>query len=229
MPLPLVGLAAALFPTATASIISAVGLSFITARVTEAAVAFFNSDSVSGFITEKVNEKMAGSGLDLVFRNVFDFEKNKDDVDKFAARRVNAKAGTNFTTLKGLDREAFLVEVSKVLAARVNAETGSNITALWPVETLRREMATELARQFQPGVDLSAGAMFPQAKLVAIEAAIGKKLGVLYASPVVPAGGGGSYWPAATSPEQELRRAKGRVRAEKYRRTHKQVWVATGR
>ena len=163
------------------------------------------------------------------FRNIFDRDKSIADVDAFAARRVNAKAGTNFTTLKGVDREGFLVEVSKVLAARMNAETGSNVTALWPLDTLRRELATELARQFEPNVDLAAGAMFPREKMIAIQTAIGKKLGILNASPVVPAGGGGSFWPPATDAAHELRRAKGRARAAKYRRSHRQVWAEKGR
>lgn len=230
MPIPaLVGLGAYIFPTAVATVLRTVGLSYVIALVTEKVNDFMNSDGVSGFITEKVNEKLSAHGLDLHFRNVFDKAKVLDDVDGFAARRVNGKAGTNFSTLKGVDREAFLVEVSKVLATRVNTETGSNITALWPVETLRRELGTELARQFEPGVDLAAGAIFPKAKLIAIEAAIGKKLGVLYASPVVAAGGSGSYWPAARDAAHELERAKGRIRAEKYRRTHRQVWVESGR
>lgn len=226
MPIPLIAGAIGAVMTARNGILVAGIYEVFKDEIVAAVDHVFSGDGVAGYITEKVNAKLGTAGLDLNFRNVFDVEKTKDDVDKFAARRVNAKAGTNFTTLKGIDRDAFLAEVSTVLAARMNAETGSNVTALWPVAVLRRELATELARQYQPGVDLAPGAMFPQAKLLKVQEAVANKLGFLSPSPVVAAGGSGTFWGPPRDAAHALARAKGRARSEKYRRTHRQAWVA---
>jgi len=228
MPLPLLGAAVGAVMTARNGYLLA-GI-FVTFKeeILAAVYHVLEGDGVASYITSKVNDKLNAAGLDLVFRNVFDVPKTVEDVDRFAARRVNGKAGTNFTSLKAVDREAFLVEVSKVLAARVNTETGSHMVALWPVAKLREELGTELARQFDPGVDLSPGSIFPQDKLLMIQAKIGKKMGLLNPSPVVQAGVSATFWGPPADDAHALRRAKGRVRAEKYRKSHRQVWVPNG-
>lgn len=181
-------------------------------------------EGFGGWLASVANSKLDAAGIDLRFRDLLDSEKTKADVDAFAARRLNAKAGTNFTTLKDISRDALLTELSKTLARSVNSETGSKITALWPVETLRRELGTELARQFDDGADLSAGGIFPAANVEAVKLAIAKKMDLLTPSPNV-ASGSFSFWPPAADDKQALRRANGRARQAEYRRSHKQVWV----
>lgn len=188
-------------------------------EILDAVYKTLNSESSGAWFASIINARLAAAGLDLEFRDVFDGDKTKDDLDKFGARRINAKAGTNFVSIKGLTRDDFLVEVSKLLAAKLNAETGAHITAMWPIEKLRQELGTELARQFDPDVDLSAGSLFPRAAVEAIELAVGKKLGILHASPV------GEFWPPPATEKDEIRRAKGRDRQAKYRRTHRLQWV----
>lgn len=183
-------------------------------------------DGFGGWLASVANTKLDAAGIDLRFRDLLDAEKSKEDVDAFAARRINAKAGTNFTTLRDINRDAFLSEVSKVLAQSVNNATGSKITALWPVETLRRELGTELSRQFDDSVDLSKGGIFPAKQIEAVKLAISKKYEKLTPSPNV-ASGRFSYWPPAADDKQALRRANGRARQAKYRRSHSQIWVAS--
>ena len=171
--------------------------------------AYMRSDSFHGAVTELINQQLTRLEIDLQFRDVFDADKLREDLDKVAAQRVNAKAGTNFTTLK-MNREEFLTEVGRVMADRVNTETGSNLATIWPVQRLRDELGTELLRQFDGSVDLNPGALFPRARVLQIQAAIERKM-VGYRPPVPPI--------------DDLVAAKNRARQKKYRRTHKQVWV----
>ena len=221
-------LMAALFPTTIRGVINAVGLTYLIARAEDIIGQVLGSASVAAFVTEKMNEQIAAHGINLVLRDITDRVKLVEDFDQFAANLVNLKAGTQFTSFKGIDREAFLVEVSKVLADRVNTETGSHIVQLWPVDKLRAELGTELARQFDAGADLSGGALFPLRQVQMVQAAVGKKLGFLSPSPVMVGGAvGNTFWGPPLNDEHALKRAKGRLRAEKYRRTHRQVWVST--
>lgn len=172
-------------------------------------VEWMESADFHQLVTGKVNAKLAGSGL-IEFRDILDKQMVIEDLDAALARRVNVKAGTNFTTLKNITRDDFLAEVSKVLADRVNAETGSNIQALWPVERLRDELGTELLRQFDSNVDLPSGSLFPRERVLQIQGRLVSKL-------------------AGYKPKPDLKTdvvsAQNRQRQAKYRRTHRQVWI----
>lgn len=227
MPLPvIVGLASAVSAVFTArnAYIAAGFLTVFKDEILGAVYQALEGEGLGGWLAQVANQKLDAAGLDLRFRDLLDVEKVKADVDAFAARRVNVKAGTSFTSLKDIDRDAFLTEVSKVLATRVNQASGSKIVAMWPVDRLRDELATELARQFQPGVDLAVGGLFPVDKLQAIELNIANKFNKLTPSPNV-ASGAFTFWPPPRDDKQAVVRALGRERQAKYRNTHKQVWV----
>jgi hypothetical protein len=208
-------------------LVSAASIGYYRDEITQALQAYFDSESAGAFVTDKVNARLADAGLSLRFSNVFDKDKLRDDLDRFAAERVNAKAGTNFVSLKKIDKEGFLVGVSQVLAERVNTETGSKIQALWPVERLRSELGTELVRQFDSGADLAPGALFDRASVAMVQAKLAKKLGSVAQAPNVPgdASPGTTFWGPPRDERHALERAKARVRAAKYRRKHRQVWV----
>lgn len=222
MPIPILGLPAAITAVLNARNLYIVAGAYAVFRdqINAAVYQVLEGDGVAGWITEKINEKLTASGVDLQFRNVFDFPKTKEDVDKFAAARVNAKAGTNFQGLAALTRDDFLSEVGKKIAGQINTATGSNITSVYPVATLRDELGTELSRQFDPGVDLGNGALFPRDKLVRIEQRVYARFAAQHPTPV------GNYWGPAPTPEAAAKRAKGRARQAKYRRTHKLAWIS---
>ena len=224
MPIPLLAGAVGAILTARNGYIVAGAFAMFKDEILSVVNTVLEGDSMAGWVTEKVNARLAVAGVDLTFRNVFNVESVKGDVDIFAAQRVNAKAGTNFTTLKNVDREGFLVEVSKVLADRVNTSTGSHLTALWPVARLRDELGTELARQFDDGANLSAGGLFPARSVSMIRSKIGAGLKIATGNPAVPSGGA-SHWGAPRDDKHAALRAAGRKRQAAYRRSHRQVWV----
>jgi hypothetical protein len=220
MPLPLVIAGAISAVTAARSGYVVGGLILYFKEELQSAVDIaLSGDGMAGWVTEKVNQKIALTGLDLIFQNVFDVEKTKDDVDKFAARRINAKAGTEFLTIKNLTRDEFLTEVSRKIAAQVNEQTGANLAVLWPVDRLRQELGTELDRQFDSNVDLSGGALFDRASVEKIQLKIAAKFANLNGTPI-----NGPVWGPPVNEKQALRRAKGRARQAKYRRTHVLRW-----
>lgn len=176
------------------------------------------SEDGASYVTAIVNNRLESRGIEFRFTNVLDAQAIRNDVDVFAAQRLNQKAGTNFTTLQGLTREQVIEQVGAVICQRVNQEAGTNLAALWPVERFRDEMATELLRQFDSNVDLPSGALFPRHRVEQIQAAIGRKLGRYNAPTVGP-------WGPPRDEAHALVRAKARERQAKYRRHHHQVWV----
>lgn len=179
---------------------------------------WISSDSGAAYVTGLVNSRLENRGIDFRFSNILDPQALRADVDAYAAKRLNMRAGTTFTSLANITRDEVLEQISAVLAARVNHETGANLAALWPVERLRDELATELLRQFDSTVDLAPGALFPRHRVEQIEAAIGRRLGK-YQAPPDP------VWGPPRDASHELQRAKARARQAKYRRSHRAVWV----
>lgn len=210
MPAPAVALGGLAAIMAVA--LRALGLAYVLDTVIDAVRQWVNSAGFAAIVTDYVNGSLSDAGLSLRFTNITSSEAIKDDVDKFAAERVNAKAGTSFTSLKSLDREEFLTGVGAVVADRISSQTGARITNIYPVEKLRQELGTELARQFDgPAAGLSPGALFPQAAIALVERKVWARFDG-YKPPREPADG--------------AKAAKARERQKKYRRTHKQVWVS---
>ncbi|MBX3660606.1 MAG: hypothetical protein KF740_19400 [Ramlibacter sp.] len=203
--------------------IYAAGVAWVTASIKSAVEDWLQSGDGAAYITGIVNSKLQAHGVDLHLSNILDKEAVLSDLDSYAAGRINAKLGTEFSGLRNLDRETALTEVSRVLAARVNTATGAHLAVLWPVDRLREELGTELARQFDPGVDLSPGGLFPQAALQMVQARIARRIGAL----TVPNSNveGGTVWGPPRDEKHALERARSRARSAKYRKTHRQTWV----
>lgn len=221
MPIPIIGLAAAVTSVLNARNFYIVAGAYVAFKDQINAVVYqvLEGDGAAGWVTGKVNEKLSDAGVPLLFGNVFDIPRVKSDVDRFLAQRINAKAGTNFSTIQGLTRDDFLGEVGRSIAGKVNSETGANIASVWPVAVLRKELGTELSRQFDPGVDLGSGALFKRDILEKIERRVYAKFVEKNPSPV------GNFWPPPNNEKEAARRSKGRARQQKYRKSHKLVWV----
>ena len=221
MPIPIIGLPAAITAVLNARNLYIVAGAYAAFRdeINSAVYHVLEGEGVGGWVTEKINGKLAAAGVPLVLRNVFDLPRLKADVDGFLAARINAKAGTNFTTVQNLTRDDFLAEVGSKIAQQVNNQTGSNIVTVYPVERLRDELGTELQRQFDPGVDLGSGALFKRKILEGIERRVYAKFAVKNPTPV------GNYWGPPNNDAEATRRAKGRLRQAKYRKSHKLAWT----
>ena len=222
MPLPLIPLLASSLSavmTARNGYIVAGAFTLFKDEIFSAIYNVLEGDGAGAWFADVANRKLAASDISLRFRDLFDGSKTKQDLERFIAEKVNEKAGTNFTTIVGLSREDFIAGVGRVVAGKINSQTGAKITNIYPVDILRRELGTELSRQFDDGVDLEAGSLFPRAIIEEIEIKIANKFKKLEAGPL------NEYWGPATDEKHAAKRAAGRQRQAKYRRSHKLVWV----
>ena len=214
MPAPIFGLAALINVAFAGWRAKAIGLAFLAFKeqIYEIVYQWAESDDFAGFATNWTNARLREAGIDAQFTNLLNVDAINNDVDKMAAQRVNAKIGTEFTSLKSVGRDDALKEVGRVMGDRINAETGANLQTIWPVEKFRDELGTELMRQFDAGVDLPSGSLFPHNRLVQIQAALLKNMA-------------GYVPPTGREPADPVKAAKNRDRQAKYRRSHKRVWV----
>ena len=222
MPLPLIPLLASSLSalmTARNGYIVAGAYTLFKDEIFAAIYQTLEGDGAGAWFADVVNRRLQNYNVDIRFRDLFDSDKTKADLEKFVATKINEKAGTNFQSIVGMNRDDFLREFGRVMAARMNSATGSKITSLYPVDELRRELGTELSRQFDDGVDLAAGSLFPRSIVEEIEIKIANKFKKLESGPL------NEYWGPPADERQAARRAAGRERQAKYRRSHKLVWV----
>lgn len=179
-------------------------------QIMEVVDAWTRSQGFGEFCTQFINTRLNEAGIDVQLRNVLDKQMLVDDFDKLAARRVNAKMGTDFTSMKTINRDQAFTEISRVMARQVNEATGSRLAVLYPPARLREELGTELLRQFTDA-DLSPGSLFPRARVKEVEDVLLKKMQ--------------AYIPPKPPPADPVKAAKNRERQKKYRRSHKQVWA----
>ena len=230
MPLPLLGV-----PALYAMIVAAVSKLTFTGVVTggvaaaaayDAVEEWLTTDDFASILTDKLNAKLAAAGLELQFTNVTDTDAVRATVEGFALERINAKAGTQISSLAGLNRENFLEAVGSGIAAKINAQTGANLTSVYPVDKLIPKLQTEVIRQFDNRGRYGGGRLFKGDTLDKIRTKIAAKNPALMAQ--VKATRAGGYWGAAIDEKHQRRRDKGRDRQARYKTTHQQVWVTKG-
>lgn len=180
---------------------------------------YWESDNFRDEITNRINKILANRGLQLKFRNVFDDEMVVDDLDLFAVERINARMKTDFKSLVRLTPDIFMSDAGAVVAGRINVKTGSKITTVWPLETLKEELKSEVLRQFDNRGRYTGGALFKADTLAKIRSKIiAKNPAMLEAVKKVT--------PHSPKNEAErIRREKAAARQRLYARDHQQVWV----
>lgn len=232
MPIPL-----ALFLPAVVTSLSGVSFSGLMSAGTAAIAALLAAESVSDWLdsdsgwallSDQLNARLSAAGVDLEFPPFNPLTEAgravvKSTIEGYAVQRVNAKAGTQFATLAGVTPDSFLVEAGSVLAKRINNETGASFASVWPVENLKSELHSEVLRQFDNRGRYAPGALFKPGVLDGVKAKIAAKHPELMQQ-VNPPIDGGMWGPPATEKIAQ-RRAAGRIRQQKYRRTHQQVWA----
>lgn len=219
---------AALSGVTVSGLIGAVPSALAVLLTGDAVVDWWASDDAAADIAEIVNKRMAAAGIDLQFPpfNPVTSEGKaivKRTLEAFAVQRINARAGTEFANLEGLNQEVFLSEVGRAIASQVNARTGSNLASVWPVDKLQGELKTEVLRQFENRGRYAGGSLFKANSLAQIKTKIAGKYPVLFKA--VEAQRDGGYWGPPKDEKQKKRREAGRIRQERYRATHQQVWI----
>lgn len=232
MPIPLLALlvapvSAALSSITISGLMTTVGILVLIPQVIDAFYDWWQSVDASEEIAALVNKRLAAAGLDLqfpAFNPVLPSgrETVRRTLEAFAVQRINARAGTEFTTLEGLNQDVFLSEVGRAIASQVNARTGSNLVSVWPVDKLQGELKTEVLRQFENRGRYAGGSLFKANSLAQIKTKIAGKYPVLFKA--VEAKRNGGYWGPPKDEKHQKRREAGRVRQERYRASHQQVW-----
>ena len=233
MPIPLVallagGIQSALAGVSVSGLLGAAGATVTGLLSAEAVVNWLESNAGAELCAEQLNKRLAAAGLDLEFPPFNPFTEDgrqtfKKTIEGFALDRLNTKAGTNFTKVEDLTPANFEIELSRAIAGPINNATGANFTTLWPVDKLKDQLKTEVLRQFDNRGRYAAGALFNGATMQGIKAKIAAKHpGLMLALPAPKTGG---IWGPARDQAHAIKREKARVRQEKYRRTHQQVWV----
>lgn len=220
---PAIPAIAASLTTAFTWIAGAVASALVAAQAYDGIMDFINSPNFHELATDKLNTRLAAAGIDLEFGNVFDPEDIQASIEEFMLRRVNAKAGTNFTKIADLNQDGFLAEVGGVLARRINAKTGANLGALWPLDALKAQLHTEAVRQFDNRGRYAGGALFNASTLSKIKEKIAAKNPALMRQ--VRAVEDGGYWGPPINEKHRKKREAGRARQARYKKTHQQVWA----
>lgn len=232
MPIPLIAFAAAALQSSLAGVsvtglLGAAGAGYTALLAAEGFSNWLDSNTGAALIAEQLNKRLAAAGVALEFpafnpltdagREIF-----KKTIESYALDRLNTKAGTNFANVADLNPANFEIELSRVLAAPINNATGANFTALWPLDKLKDQLKTEAVRQFDNRGRYAAGALFTGNTMQGIKASIAAKHpGLMLALPAPKLGG---RWGPAKDAAHAIRREKGRIRQNKYRRTHQQTY-----
>lgn len=218
---------AALAGVTASGLLGAATSTIVALKSAEGVAEWFESTSASEMIADLVNKKMAAAGVDLNFPPFNPATEEGRAVvarvlGKFAAGQINAKAGTDFSSLEGLNQDSFMAEMGGMLANKINGETGAQLLSVWPVDKLKSQLQTEVMRQFDNRGRYAGGRLFPGKTMAAIKEKITLKNPELMAQVKAQADGG--YWGAPKDEKHRLRRESGKARQDKYRQTHQQVW-----
>jgi hypothetical protein len=233
MPFPLLALlvapvTAALSGITASGLLTTAGAVLLIPQLIDAVDDWWQSMDASEQIAEIVNKRMAAAGLDLQFPAFNPVTEEgratvKQTLEAFVLQRINAKAGTEFKSLDGLDQTAFLGEVGQTIARRINSETGAKLGTVWPVENLQADLKSEVMRQFENKGRYAGGALFKASTLARIKEKIAAKHPALMVQ--VKAQQAGGYWGAPIDEKHAKRREAGKIRQQRYKATHQQVWV----
>jgi hypothetical protein len=172
---------------------------------------YLNSENGKAYLTSIVNKRIDSAGVDgLLFEDIFDAERLKRDVDKFAAFMINEKIGTTLTGVKSLTKNEVLDNIGLVVAQRINADAGTALSNVFPLANFREQIGMSVAAQLDTGIT-GAGGFLTASAAAAVRDAVAKNMN--------------GYRPAKASKSTPSQLASNRARQAKYRKKHVAVWV----
>ena len=190
---------------------------FVVNTVRDLILDSLKSKWLQDWISEKIGEAAAAAGFTLNLSNISDKETTKNDIDAAITAKVNALAGTTFTSLKLVNSEALRVEAGRLIGARMG------VGELYPVASFRDTMAAQLLQ----AVEGSGNALFSAGTVQAIETSVLASLPKL----TDKAGQVGNPMNSAGPPRDAAHaavRAANRKRQAKYRAKNFLKWVPFG-
>lgn len=175
------------------------------------------SDVLADYITSQINAAVAATGLDLTFRDLKNKETTRQDVDNAVTAKINALAGTNFTSLRLINRDAIKSEVGRIAGDKMGLGDLSN------VDGFRDAVGEQLLSAFDGG----SSALFGGGVVVAIETQVVASMRELTTNAKLngnPMNKAGPPRDAAHAAQ----RAANRERQARYRAGHALKWVRFG-
>lgn len=167
---------------------------------------------------QKMIEDIAnGAGIPLSLRNIKDKTTTLEDFDAALAAKINNLAGTDFTSLKNINRE----RIAEVAANKLCERLG--IGSLYPVDNFRTAISEQLVNAFdgQPSNLFGADVVNDIERRTALGFAdINDKTKLV--------GNVSSRFGPPVDAEHAAKRAANRKRQANYRKKNKIVWVAIG-
>lgn len=191
---------------------------FVINSVRDMVLESLKSKWLQDWIAERVSACAQAVGVQLTLTDITNKATTRADFDTAITARVNQLAGTTFTTLEGLNREAVKVEAGRLIGQKLG------LGPLYPVENFRAAVSENLVQSF---AGQSQNAMFSPATLDAIEQKVIKELQPL--TDVARAMGNPmSFAGAPSNAVEAAKRADNRRRQAKYRRKNVMRWVPLG-
>ena len=178
---------------------------------------FLKSDVVADYISEKINEAAAAVGMPLTLTNIMDKDQTRADFDAAVTAKINTLAGTNFESLRNINREAIRVEVGRVIGDKLG------IGDVYPVAAFRDAMSAQLVSAFDGGQSrFFSGELVARVEQTVVSgwAEISDKAQEV-GNPMSNAG-------PPRDAAHAAQRAANRKRQEKYRKKHYLKWVPLG-
>lgn len=175
------------------------------------------SDALANWITEQINAAVAATGLELNFRDLKNKETTRQDVDNAVTAKINALAGTNFQSLRLINRAAIKSEVGRIAGEKMGLGDLSN------VDGFRDAIGDQLVSAFEGGQS----ALFGGGVVQMIETQVVANWQELttsaksYGNPMNKAG-------PPRDAAHAAQRASNRKRQARYRASHYLKWVKLG-
>lgn len=190
---------------------------YIINSIRDVIIDFLKSDVVADYISEKINDAAAAVGMPLTLTNIRDKDQTRADFDAAVTAKLNALAGTNFESLRNINREEIRVEVGRVIGEKLG------IGDVYPVAAFRDAMSDQLVSAFDGGQSrFFSGELVARVEQTVVSgwAEISDKAQEV-GNPMSIAG-------PPRDAAHAAQRAANRKRQEKYRKKHYLKWVPLG-
>mgnify|MGYP003375851009 CR=1 FL=1 len=184
--------------------------------VIEAAHDWLSSEEAQVFIVAGIADMSAKFGIDLSITNLNDPQAVRDDFDRAITKKINELVGTNFDSLRAINRDSIQVEAGRMIGEQLG------VGPVWPLEQFRQTIGADLVASFDGGgqiIDAGTAAQVEQSMIRSWRepSAKAQSLGNLSAR----------FGPPRDA-QHAAKRAANRERQARYRKKNALVWVPLG-
>jgi hypothetical protein len=190
---------------------------YIINAIRDKIIDFLKTDWVADKIAGAINDAAAAVGMPLALSNIKDKDQTRIDVDTAVTAKINDLAGTSFTSLRLINRDAIQVEVGRIIGEKLG------LGNLYPAAAFRDAMSGQLVNAFDGGVS----PLFAADLVARVEQNVvsgWQELSARSQTVGNPMSTAGPPRDAAHAAQ----RAANRRRQAKFRKTHSQKWVPLG-